>query len=159
MANKIPVKYGPLDAYNCSVPGTMGASEVVKAASGRFVKTDGSGRLEIAGDGHSDLAGWAELGEQTCSATEGATPCTLIRDTNCRFRLPLAYDGATYTVNYSAAVLWEAFDLVVVSNVQYVNLTTTSEKTVYVVGGKAATSATANDGYIDVLLSPSKMIG
>jgi hypothetical protein len=158
MANKLEVKFGPLDAHvGFSYP--MGASEVVKAASGRFVKNDGSGRAEIAGDGHTDLLGWAELGEQTCSSTEGGTLCTLIRDTNCRFRLPLAYDGATYTANYSAAVKGKSYDLVVVSNVQYVNLTTQSEKTVTVVGGLAASSATANDGYVEVVLSPSKLVG
>ena len=153
------VKYGALGIPQGGFSMGMGASEVIKANSGRFVKNDGSGRAEIAGYGHTELLGWAELGAQTCSATEGATLATVSRDTTCRYRLPLAYDNSTYTVNYSSACIGKAYDLVVASNIQYVNLTTTSEKTVICCGGQAATSATANDGYVDVTLSPSKIIG
>jgi hypothetical protein len=159
MANPGEVKFGALGIPVGGYTMGMGASEVISDKSGHFVKNDGSGRAEIAGDGHTDLLGWAELGAQTCSSTEGATLATIYRDCNCRFRIPLAYDNSTYTVNYSAALIGKSYDLIVISNVQHANLTTTSEKTITVVNGLAASSATADDGWVDVVLSPSKLVG
>lgn len=155
MSNKL--KYGWIGGGHASYPLPMGASEVIKTKSGRFVKSDASGRGEIAGDGHTQLLGFVEGGDQTCSSTEGATELNCIADVTAKFRIPLAYDGATYTVNYSSALKGESTDLVVVVNVQKANLTTHSEETIIIVGGKAASSATADDGYVDVMLNPTKM--
>ena len=138
-------------------PVGMGASEVITAWSGKFVKNDGSGRAEIAGDGDTELIGWVELPAQTCSSTEGATKGILYNSVEDVFRLPLAYDGSTYTVNFSTSLLFKTCDLVTVSNVQKANLTTSAEDTIVIVGGKAATSTTSNDGYVDVKLNPNKL--
>lgn len=138
-------------------PQEMGASEVIKQRSGRFVKNDGSGYAEIAGDGHTTLMGWVESGDLTCSTTEGGTVLRMITDLTAVFRLPLRYDGSTYTVNYSQAVKDLKYDLVVVSNIQYLNLTTQTESVLIVVGGQAASSATANDGFVEVMLNPETM--
>lgn len=150
------VRYGPMGQYSAGVPVGMGASEVVKARSGRFAVNDGSGRAEIADDGDSEIIGWVEVGEQTCSSTEGATKATLIRDLDLVFRIPLAYDASTYTVNYASTLLWKTCDLKVVSTYQKANLTTADDDVLIVVGGKAATSSTADDGYVDVMMNPAK---
>jgi len=153
------VRYGIIKPSNPvgGVPIGMGASEVIKAKSGRFVKSDGSGRAEIAGDGDTELIGFVELAEQTCSSTEGGTKATLFSDLNMVIRIPLAYDGSTYTVNYSASLLNKTCDLADISNIQKANLTDSDEDTLVVVGGQAATSTTADDGYVDVMLNPNKM--
>ena len=155
--NKLDLKAERIRGNSVGSPIGWGASEVVGAWSGKFVKKDASGRAEIAGDGDTQLIGWVESGAGTKSSTEGADTGVLYNSTEDVFRIPLAYDGSTYTVNYSGAILWETCDLVVVSNVQYANPTTSAEDTVVIVGGKAATSATANDGYLDVKLNPNKM--
>lgn len=155
--NKKQLRAGRIRGMSVGHPASMGASEVIGTFSGKFCKKDASGRLEIAGDGDTQLIGWAELYAQTCSSTEGATKAKLYNCTGDVFRIPLAYDGSTYTVNYSGAVLYETCDLAVVSNVQKANLTTSAEDTLVIVGGKAATSATADDGYVDVQLNPNKM--
>jgi hypothetical protein len=161
MANpkiKKPMTFGCIRPSNpTGFPLPMGASEVIKTRSGRFVKNDGSGRGEIAGDGHTTLMGWVESGDETCSSTEGGTVLRCIDDVTATFRLPLRYAAATYTVNYSSAVIGGKYDLVVISDVQYVNLTTQTEGTVIVVGGQAASSTTANDGFVEVKLNPETL--
>lgn len=155
MVNKLT--YDHTGGGKSSYPLPMGASEVIKAKSGRFVKDDGSGRGELAGDGDTRLKGWVESGDLTCSATEGATILNCCDDVTAVYTLPLRYDGVTYTVNYSDALLGKKHDLVIVSNVQYANVTHNSEKTIIVVGGKAATSASSNDGYLKCRMNPSKL--
>ncbi len=149
--------FGHIGGGSTGYPLPMGASEVVKLQSGRFVTNDGSGRGEIAGDGSTTLMGHVESGDLACSATEGGTKLKCIDDLTAKFRLPLAYDGSTYTVNYSDSVIGTKVDLAVVSNIQKVNLTSDTEGTVIVVGGKAASSATADDGYVDVRMNPETM--
>ncbi len=150
-------KYGWIGGGHSSFALPMGASEVIKGKSGRFVKSDGSGRGEIAGDTHGVLYGFIEGGDETLGATEGATEKNCIDDVTAKFRVPLAYDGGSYTVNYSSALLGKTCDLVVVASIQKVNLTDSDEDTLIVVGGKAATSITADDGYVEVRLNPNEM--
>ena len=155
--NKLDLKAERIRGNSVGSSVGMGASEVINNWSGKFVKKDASGRAEIAGDGDTQLIGWVEIDAKTTSSTEGADTAILYNSTEDVFRIPLAYDGSTYTVNYSGAVLWETCDLVVISNVQKANLTTSAEDTIVIVGGKAATSTTSNDGYVDVKLNPNKM--
>lgn len=155
MSIRKPLEFGWVRGGKSSFPLPMGASEVLKAASGRFVVTDGSGRGEVAGDGDSTLLGFVESGDLTCSATEGRTVLNCIDDLTAVFRVPLRYDGSTYTVNYSTALLGKTRDLIVISDVQYVNLTTYDDDLVVIVGGQAASSATANDGFVYVRIAQS----
>lgn len=149
--------FGHVAGGKVARPVYMGASEVIKMRSGRFVKNDGSGRAEIAGDTHTTLMGFVESGDLTCSATEAGTVLNMVVDLTAVFCIPLRYDGVTYTVNYSTAVCWTKHDLVVVSSVQYANITDASEGTIIIVGGSAATSASANDGYVLCMLNPETM--
>ena len=120
------------------VSAPMGASEVIPAG-GAFVKNDASGRMEIAGDGTTLLAGYVfptelDAGKkyQTCSSTEGGTvvpfiPISAMLAT--AVRLPVT--GGTY----AATMLGKTCDLEVVSNVQGVQLDASAEDTVIIVGG------------------------
>jgi len=166
-------KYGWIRGGKSSYPLPMGALEYIRGKSGRFVKPDDSPttrRGEIAGDTHGRLMGFVEGGDQRCSATEGATVLNCIDDVTAVFRLPLAYDDDTYTVNYSDVLIGTKHDLVVANRIQYANLTDASEKTIIVVGGKAASAQAPNidhadrvddtvygDGYVDVRLTPSTL--
>ena len=156
MPNKLDVKFGVLDGDAKGTTVGMAASAVVKNASSRFV-TASSGNAAIAGATASLLLGFVDVGEQTCSSTAGATIATLYRNPAYVYRIPLKYDGSTYTVNYSAACIGCAFDFVVLSNVQYINLTLSTYNPLVVVGGQAASSTTAGDGYCDVIINPSML--
>lgn len=157
MSIRKPLEFGWVRGGKSSFPVHMGASEVIKAASGRFVKNDGSGRAEIAGDTHTTLMGFVESGDLICSSTEAETELNCIDDVTAVFRIPLRYDGSTYTVNYSTAIDGTKHDLVVVSSVQYANITDASEGTIIIVGGQAASSATANDGFVYCKLNPETL--
>lgn len=157
MSIRKPLEFGWVRGGKSGYPVHMGASEVIKAASGRFVKNDGSGRAEIAGDGHTTLMGFVESGDETCSSTEARTELNCIDDITAIFRIPLRYDGSTYTVNYSTAIDGTKHDLVVVLSIQYANITDASEGTIIIIGGQAASSATANDGFVYCRLNPETL--
>lgn len=135
----------------------IAGSEVFYNLSGHFVKNNGSDYLTKMGDTDTAMLGWAEIEEKTCSATDGGDSAIVICDPTAVFRLPLRYESATYTVNYSASLIGKCCDLVVVSNIQYANLTDSDEDTIFIVGGKAATATGKDDGYVDVMLNIAKL--
>ena len=171
MAGKL--KFGQIRGGHASFPLNMGASEQLYGKSGRFVTNDASGRGEVAGAASQALQGHVESGTLTCSSTEGLTVLNCVLDLTAVFRLPLAYDGSAYTVNYSTALNGELCDLVTIDGVQYVNPTAVSNENVRIVGGKAATTAgTASmlagistatdglclgDGYVDVMINATEL--
>jgi len=145
---KKDLKYGPqLPVGNCGMKVLMGASEVIKAQSGRFVKPDGtSRRAEIAGDGDTELMGWVELHEHTTSATEGGTEAWCINDLNQIFRLPV--DSGTWAVT----MVGETCDLAVSSSIQGVQLDASAEDTVWLMSGDVTSNY-----WVDVRLNPNKL--
>jgi hypothetical protein len=155
----LQLKYGWIRGGKVGYPIPIGLSEVINLRSGRFVKTDGSGRAEIAGDGHTALIGWLECEAITAASNdaEGKYTRNVINDLTAVFRLPIRYESATYTVNYSAAVLGKSCDLVVVAGIQYANLTDGDESTIIIVGGQAASAVAVNDGWVDVMINPAKI--
>ncbi len=153
MPNK--TKFGHVKGSKGAEAWPVGASEVFKSQSARFVKNDGSGRIEIAGASDDYIVGHAESGDKTASATEGADKLNVISALDGVFRIPFIYDGSSYTTNYSDALLGTVVDLVVVSDVQYADLGVTTKGHLRVVGGKAAsaTASAINDGYVDVKMN------
>jgi hypothetical protein len=152
------LKYGILKneqiASVLSIP--MGASEVIPAG-GCFVKSDGSGRAETAGDGSTLLAGYVfptELDSgkkyQTCSATEGGTVVPFIPiSAMLGVVVRLANAGGTY----AATMVLKTGDLEINSTTkeQGVQLDASSEDTVIIVGGDVAGT------YVDVTVNPDKI--
>lgn len=136
------------------VSAPMGASEVIPAG-GAFVKNDASGRMEIAGDGDTLLAGYVFPNEldagykyQTCSSTEGGTVVPFIPiSAMLSVGVKLPVHGGTY----AATMLGETCDLEVVSNVQGVQLDASAEDTVIIVAG----DVTANE--VVVIPNPDKI--
>lgn len=143
-------------AVKISVP--IGASEVFPAG-GAFVKNDGSGRMEVAGDGTALLAGFCiaeddlDAGQSysTASSTEGATKGLWIpyyAMGSVVVRLPVT--GGTYV----ATMVGQTCDIEVVSNVQGAQLDASAEDTVIIVGGDLV-----NNDWVDLMLNDVKITG
>ena len=140
------LKYGYQMGNEILIPAPIGASEVIKAASGRFVATDGSGRVEIADSGGTELVGWLEFPEGTASATEGADIGTLNISLDCVYRIPIGGSGT-----YAAAMRYDTCDLLVTSSIQYADLTSNEDVLIIVDGDET------NNNWVDVRLNPVKM--
>ena len=140
------LKYGFQMGPEILIAAPIGASEVITAASGRFVKTDGSGRVEIAGSGHTELLGFLEHPAGTVSATEGADIGALNVSVDAIYRIPIGGSGT-----YVAAMKYDTCDLIVASNVQSADLTS-SEDVLAIMDGD-----TTNNNWIDVRLALPKM--
>jgi hypothetical protein len=161
MAQGDQLKYGIIkgekSAPRLSIP--VGASEVIPAG-GAFVKSDGSGRAEIAGDGTTLLAGYIfpsdtglDAGQEyeTTNSTEGVPVVPFLPISamlGVVVRLPVT--GGTY----AATMLGKTADLEVVSSMQGVQLDASAEDTVIVVGGDAV-----NNRWVDVMVNPDKITG
>lgn len=153
MRDGTQLKYGPNKGADCAVmiPFPMGASEVVSAASGRFVKNDGSGRAEIAVDGTTLLLGWIEDGAQTCSTTEGGTVLNMIPGPACLgivFRIPI--NAGTFV----ASMRGKTCDLAVSSSIQGAKLDGSGEDLLIIVDGDLV-----NNLWVDVMVAPDKLTG
>jgi len=147
MSEQIPqLKYGWIRGGRSGFIVPIGASEVIKSKSGRFVKNDGSGRAEIAGDGHTELIGFLDCGEFTASSTEGADKRFCINDVTAVFRIPVG------TGTYTEALVGKTCDLIVSNSIQGAQVGVSSEDTVIIVGGDAV-----NNAYVDVMLNPVKL--
>ncbi len=140
------LRYGQVAGPKVQIPAQWGASEVVKAASGRFVKTDGSGRLEIAGSGDTQLIGHATHREETTSSTEGGTKTQLNTSLDAVYKIPLL--GA---VTLTRAMFYDTCDLIVTSTIQGADLTSVEDVLVIVDGD------VANQKWVMVMLNPNKM--
>jgi hypothetical protein len=151
MGNGAQLRYGAIKGgENLNfIPMPAGASEVFRAKSGRFVKNDGSGRVEVAVDGTTLLEGWVESGDLTCSSTEGATIVSFVHAVNCLgtiFRIPI--NAGTFV----ATMRGKTCDLAVSSNIQGAKLDGSGEDTVIIVDGDLVGNA-----WVDVIINPDKI--
>lgn len=124
----------------------IGASEVIKAQSGRFVTNDGSGRFEICGAASTTIDGFLDCEEFTASSTEGEDERKCINDLTAVFRIPI--NSGTYV----STMLGETCDLSVSSNIQGAALDASSRDLVKIVGGDET-----NNEWVDVQINPSKL--
>lgn len=162
MGEGAQLKYGMLKNEDSTVgiPMPMGASEVIAVKSGRFVKDDGSSRMEIAGDGDTLLAGWVEppdsaiytsAGIYTCSSTEGADIATFYPISallGVVFKIPVNSGTFAITMRNNTC------DLSVSSNIQGAQLDASAEDTLIVVDGDLV-----NNAWVAVMVNPDKITG
>ena len=154
MKDGIYLKYDKINGPDWGFRIQITAGEVIAAQSGRFLTRNAStGYGEIA-DTTDAIIGWAEAAAD--SSTDAGLVVKCLHSLDAIFRIPLIYDNSTYTVNYSDAILFECCDLKVSGGIQYANPTAATNKTLIIVGGKAAsgTSIVSNDGYLDVMINP-----
>jgi hypothetical protein len=145
----VKLKYGPIKGTHVGVKGFMGASEVIKAASGRFVTNDGSGYLDLADDGDTLLSGWVEAADQTSSSTAGATdvlflPATL--NLGVVFRIPV--NAGTFVISMRG----KSCDLARTTNIQGAKLDGSGEDVLLIIDGDAV-----NNEWVDVTFNPEKI--
>lgn len=146
----VKLKYGPFKGFQLGrgVTGYMGASEVISNASGRFVRGDDSGRLEIAPDGEVEIVGWVEAAAQTCSSTEGGTQVLFFPTPTILgviFRIPIIAG------TYATTMRNKTCDIAVSSNIQGAKLDASGEDNIIIVDGDAV-----NNAWVDVCLNPAK---
>lgn len=139
------LRYGYVAGDRVFVEAAWAASQSVYAKSGRFVKMS-SGYLAIAGDGDTELVGFAEHREETSSSTAGNTKTQLDRSLNSIYKIPI--NSGTLT----RAMFYKTCDISVSSTVQGVQLDASSEDTLMIVGGDVA-----NNKWVLVQLNPIKL--
>jgi len=150
---KAPLKYGLISGDSRGQSIDVSDSEAIYAASGRFVDRNAStGKAEIASAASTHLIGWLE-GPGGDNTSTSNVKCKLLTGKSNVYRIPLAYDASSYTVNYSIALKYENCDLLQ-STRQYGNPTVVVKGHLVIVGGLAATGTTlcATDGYLDVMI-------
>ena len=140
------LKYGQVAGPEVMMDAEWGASEVIKAASGKFVQTDDSGYLEIADSGDDQLVGFANHRDETTNATDGVTKAQLNVSLDAVYKIPI--NGA---VTLTRAMFYDSCDLLVTANIQGADLTS-SEDVLIIVGGDLV-----NNKWVLVMLNPSKM--
>jgi hypothetical protein len=153
---KAPLKYGLITGESRGRSIDVTDAQAIYAASGRFaVRNATTGYAEIAQASSAHIIGWLE-GPGGDNTSTSNVKCKLLRNPSNVYRIPLAYDGTTYTVNYSKALKYENCDLLL-STRQYGNPTVVTKGHLIIVGGKAATGTTlcVTDGYLDVIIHPS----
>ena len=126
------------------VPAAIGASEVFKNLSGRWMGSDAAGYLDVADTDAAELQGWGEYGELTAPATDGLLEIVVDISPNSVYRMP-ADDTPALTD------MWETCDIVVASNIQQADVGQ-SNQDVLIICGFNATDLT-----VDARMNPSKM--
>ena len=143
-------KFGHVRGGKVSSPITMTDAEVINTQSARFI-TNNAGAGELADASDDYIIGFVESGNVSSTSDEQVNN---IHDLTAVFMVPFLYDGSGYAVNYSSALKYTTRDIVRVSNVQYIDLATSTKSHVLVVNGRAASavSAAINDGYVEVMI-------
>ena len=153
---KAPFKYGLVSGESRGQEIDVTDAQAIYARSGRFaVRNVTTGYAEIAQASSAHIIGWLEGPGGDDTSTSGVK-CKLLKNRSNIYRIPLAYDNSTYTVNWSNAIRYENCDLLR-STYQYANPTVVIKGHVIIVGGLAATGTTlcVSDGYLDVMIHPS----
>jgi len=177
--NTVPLKYGCVAGGMTTVPLAMAASQYFKDRGGKFVDINASGYGETLDASSTMIFGWAETtghGDPTyptyylTSSTAGLTKLpVIIPGMDSIFRMPIAYYSATYTVNFSQAIVGTEKDIYLdtTSKVQFADLTNSSDDFIVVLDGLAAsaekdfasTTDDFGDGWVLVRANPDTMGG
>ena len=142
------------------VKSPVGASEVFKNLSGKFVKSDGSGRVEIATAAAVNIVGWAVTGEITASATEGATKVGVNVNCEAVYEMPAILNAGTAPSEAALiAAVGETCDIKMVdTNYQYANVDTATTEILKIVDYRYYGSAVGQQTVL-VQLNPIKAEG
>ncbi len=131
-----PLKYGIFNGDPIMKSFPVGASERFYNLSGKFVRMDGSGRIEICNASNVNIIGWAECGEFTASSTEGADKVDVNCNLETAYEIPAYTDGTTaVTAAVATLHVGESCDIVMVSTYyQYASIATSSVDILVVIG-------------------------
>lgn len=123
------LRYGHVAGHMLLIEDQWGASEVVKAASGRFVRKDANGRVEICPDGETEIYGFAEHRQETTSSTEGGTK------TQVNIALDAVYKIPVNAGTYLRTMAGKTCDLAVSSSIQGAKLDASGEDVIQLLAG------------------------
>jgi len=124
------------------VPVPMEASQVITAASGRFVFMNSSGQAELVDDNSASIFGFLQTHAHT--PTDGDK-------IGCDIDLTGIWRVPAITGTYVAAMLGDYCDLDISSDIQGVDLTASTNAHVIIVGGDAT-----NNKFVDVMMNPEE---
>lgn len=141
------LRYGHVAGGKVLIPEQMGASEVVRAASGRFGFRDANGRIEIADSGDTTLTGFVEHRQETTSSTEGGTKTQMNISFDAVYKVPITAGTLVRTM------FGKTCDLLVSSNIQGADLSESNEDVIQILGGDIA-----NNQWVLCRIVPAKMI-
>lgn len=140
------LRYGWVSGPKSTIEIGMAASEVVKAASGRFINVNTSGYGEILDDGDTaECFGHIEGPEETTSSTAGGTRYACIVGFSDIYKIPV--DTGTYAIT----MIGDTCDVGVPSNIQGANVSASSNEQFIIRGGDAT-----NNNWIYVSINPAK---
>ncbi len=138
------VKYGYLTGPRLFVKAwPIAASQVFEDSGGKFIKLDANDRIDIADSGDTQIEGWAEVGDFTSSATAGADTAQVDVSPLSLYRVIADADPAD--------TRGETADLIVTSNIQYVDVGESNEDVVAILDLDTA------DDTVDVVMNVNKM--
>lgn len=130
----------------------VGASEVFKVAGSAFMRTDGSGRVEIAVAGDTEVIGHAFVhADLTASATEGTTNVEVDLSYDSVYEVPII------TGTWADTMRGKDCDLVVSASKQGVDLTASGEDVVQLID-KGSTNAASTVTTVLVKLVPRTIV-
>jgi len=120
------VKYGQVSGGCLIVNAPVGASEVFTDTGAKFVVQDGSGNVDAAATGATELFGHAQCGAFTSQGTDGldSLPINIAKD--AIYRMP-ADDTVTKDM------VGKVCDLVVTDDVQYADVGTSTHDVLQIV--------------------------
>ena len=124
------------------VPVPMEASQVVTAASGRFIFMNSSSQAELCDDDSESIFGWLQTHAHT--PTDGDTLA-------CEIDLTAIYRVPIITGTFVNGMIGDLVDLDIDSNIQGVDLTASSYDLLIIVAGD-----TTNSKWVDVMMNPEK---
>ena len=125
------VKYGQVSGSVVTQEFQVAASQVFKHLGGAFMDLNTSGMVEVADASATDLIGWAFTGDFTASSTAGNTRVAVNLAHDAVYEMPC---DTALTEAECLALVGEFHDLIVTSNIQYVNHDATSTNVIQIVG-------------------------
>lgn len=145
MLDGVQLKYGWLRGGQEGYEHILAASQVIKNASGKFVKRTGASTdtVTLAVDGTTEILGHLEC--EAIASTAGTEKRKVICDLTAVFRIPV--NSGTY----SHVMKGKTCDISVSSDIQGAQLDASSEDTLVIVGGDEV-----NNKWVDVMINPAK---
>ena len=141
MQDGVQLKYGHIRGGKCAVPVTDAGSQVITAASGKFVYMT-AGAATLATDGTTTLFGFLEAEAQTTAS--GGEVLNCIIDPSAVYRIPI--DSGTFVIG----MVGDTCDINISANVQGAQLDASVENTLIVIAGDLV-----NNNWVDVKIKQS----
>jgi len=133
--------YGQIAGGEISYEHIIAASQVILAASGKFVYRTGDGidTVTLAADGTTELLGHMEI--EAIADTLGTEKRKVVCDPTAKYRIPI--NSGTYT----HLMKGKDCDISISSNVQGAQLDASAERTLRVINGDLV-----NNAWVDVMV-------